>query len=196
MIEVRYAGVVVGRSSIIRELDTRGLFLGMTEPLPLGTAVDLKIDEHTVAGRVEHVSESQELARAGMRVRFSHADSAIFFGIPVEAPPEVAPPLWFSTQPAAPIAQAVVNGDGGAPQAPAPSTPSGPRRIVVDASSEKPPEGPGDEASGAAADASDADAGAPEAGPEVAADGRIPAPDPSALGAGGGARKNRRNRRR
>ena len=26
MIEVRYAGVVVGRSAIVRELDTRGLF--------------------------------------------------------------------------------------------------------------------------------------------------------------------------
>jgi hypothetical protein len=200
MIEIRYAGAVVGRSSIIRELDTRGLFLGMTEPLPLGTAVDLKIDEQIVSGRVEQVSESQDLARAGMRIRFSHPESAQLFGTPVEAPPELTPPLWFSTQPASHESR-TPNGESGgvALQVPASSAASGPRRIVVDASTEKPLAGvasdPG--APGASpADANEADSSRLETGVDEPTDARLPAPDPSALGGTGGGRKNRRNRRR
>ena len=56
---------MVGRSAIVRELDTRGLFLGITEPMPVGTPVILKIGEDSVPGKVAAVSESQELARAG-----------------------------------------------------------------------------------------------------------------------------------
>ena len=216
MIEVRYAGVVVGRSSIIRELDTRGLFLGMTEPLPLGTVVELKVDELTVPGRVELVSESQELARAGMRVRFSRPDSARLFGTPVEAPPEVAPPVWFSAPVSASERPSTGTNAGSAPQASASSMQNGPRRIVVDASSEKAPQGsPSAEGVRSPRDASDAGRTAPAGDvqkatvgdTEGAADnpvadapsGRVPASDPSALGAGvsaGGGRKNRRNRRR
>jgi hypothetical protein len=197
MIEIRYAGAVVGRSSIIRELDTRGLFLGMTEPLPLGTAVDLKIDEQIVPGRVEQVSESQELARAGMRIRFSRPESAQLFGTPVEAPPEAAPPLWFSTQPAAHESR-TLNGEAAGVTLPMPasSATSGPRRIVVDASTEKGLAGSAGDPEGSPPDANGAGGPGLEAGIDEPTDTRIPAPDPAALGGVGGGRKNRRNRRR
>src|SRR5205814_2115548 len=88
MIEVRYAGAVVGRSAIVRGLDTQGLFLGTTEPMPVGTVVTLKIGEHTVEAKVAGITESQELARAGMRVRFADPASAAWFGTPSAAPAE------------------------------------------------------------------------------------------------------------
>src|SRR4051812_23930247 len=91
MIEVRYAGAVVGRTAIVRELDTRGLFLGITEPLPVGTPVTLKIGDDSVEGKVSAVAESPELARTGMRVRFSDPSAAGLFGTPGEAAPEPEP---------------------------------------------------------------------------------------------------------
>ena len=183
MIEIRYAGVVVGRSSVVRGLDTRGLFLGVTEPLPVGTLVSLKIDDHVVPGRVETVTESQELTRAGMRVRFADPASANLFGSPSEAPPEVVP----AVTPA--IVENVAHADAGVPDAPQPLSPSGHRRIVVDASSEK--------AEADAMPASDASDDVREtSGPIPAEDGRIPAPDPSAFAGAGPGKKNRRNKRR
>lgn len=196
MIEVRYAGVVVGRSAIIRELDTRGLFLGITEPLPVGTEVLLRIGDRPgaeeVVGKVETVSESQELARAGMRVRFADARAATLFGTPSEAPPEPEPePIPVVAEPAAApaIDSAVRSGEPSASDQSASALPGGPRRIVVDASLERardtaaPPE-PTDEA-----DVSGANT--------LGDSGRIPAPDPSAFGGpGGGGKKGRRNKRR
>jgi hypothetical protein len=136
MIEVRYAGAVVGRSAIVRELDTNGLFLGITEPMPVGTPVTLKIGDQTADGKVAVVSESQELARAGMRVRFSDPASAKLFGTPTEAPaePEVvvaaAPPK--APEAAAPVAASAEDASKGT----ATRNTSGPRRIIVDASTE------------------------------------------------------------
>jgi hypothetical protein len=191
MIEVRYAGVVVGRSAIIRELDTRGLFLGITEPMPVGTSVTLRIgDRDDVAGRVEAVSESQELARAGMRVRFDDAGAASLFGTPSEAGPEVVEPAW-PNEPAAPAPVAAIAAAGSgsirvevAPTGSLGVTPSGHRRIVVDASTDKERD--------SAAPASNDDEG--DLSVPVGGDsGRIPAPDPSAFNGG---KKGRRNRRR
>ena len=87
IIEVRYAGVVVGRSSIIRELDAEGLFLGVAEPMPVGTPLVLAVDDRAVQARVELVAESQEPARSGMRVRFLEPDVARLFGTPGERSP-------------------------------------------------------------------------------------------------------------
>ena len=91
MIEVRYAGAVVGRSAIVRELDTRGLFLGVTEPMPVGTEVTLRVGEQDVTGKVAAVSESQEVAKAGMRVRLDDPASASLFGTPGQAPVDDVP---------------------------------------------------------------------------------------------------------
>jgi len=128
MIEVRYAGAVVGRTTVVRELDTRGLFLGITEPLPVGTPVTLKIGDDSVEGKVASVAESQELARAGMRVRFLDPRAAALFGTPGEAAPEAEPPPPVAKEP--PVAEA-------APLTASAPVASGPRRIVVDASTEQ-----------------------------------------------------------
>jgi len=178
MIEVRYAGAVVGRSAIVRGLDTQGLFLGITEPMPVGTIVTLKIGDQAVVAKVASVAESQELARAGMRVRFADPASASLFGTPAEStepavPFEVAPP-----RPSAP--QAVPRelsrpAPSGQAAAPIPDQLSGPRRIVVDASTES------------AAVTSEA-----EPTPSVAT--AAPANEPG--GGEGGNKKNRRNKRR
>ncbi|MBC8131494.1 MAG: hypothetical protein H7X95_00825 [Deltaproteobacteria bacterium] len=204
MIEVRYAGVVVGRTAIIRELDTRGLFLGITEPLPVGTAVVLRIGDKAgaeeVPGRVELVSEAQELSHAGMRVRFADPRAAVLFGTPVEAPPETepVPEPYRAADPVVHNAEAAASPsvrDQAAPEAAIGASPTGHRRIVVDASA--------DNARAAAAAASASAGEAPDAAESegdlsgaVGGDkDRIPAPDPSAFGGEGG-KKGRRNRRR
>jgi len=182
MIEVRYAGAVVGRSAIVRELDTRGLFLGTTEPMPVGTLVTLKVGEHAVEGKVASVAESQELARAGMRVRFADPASATLFGTPgaapePEAPPELAPVK--ASGPVQVVSQAVPQELSGAVPASGQVITSAPRRIVVDASTES--------AAVAVPVAEDVDASgqAPSAAVPV---------EPAAAGEGG--KKNRRNKRR
>lgn len=171
MIEVRYAGAVVGRTTVVRELDTRGLFLGITEPLPVGTPVTLKIGDETVDGKVSSVAESQELARAGMRVRFLDPSAAPLFGTPGEAAPEEEPPpAKASVAPeAAPISASA-------------SVPSGPRRIVVDASTEAAvPEPSATADASTAADAGDAGGGGAPSEPQSRP---------------GDHKKNKRNKRR
>ncbi len=180
MIEVRYAGAVIGRSAIVRELDTRGLFLGITEPMPVGTPVALKIGERTVLGKVAAVSEAQELARAGMRVTFSDPAEAAVFGTPVEAAYEPEPVPVPAPEPAHPPAVASADAQAARTAAPAPLADepgrnvTGPRRIVVDASSEN-----------LAGDAAHAHEGGPDevdsSGPGTTADG---------------GKKSRRNKRR
>lgn len=93
-IEVRYAGAVVGRSEAVRDLDTKGVFLGLAEPLPVGTSVALRASDRPsteeVAATVEAVFESQDLTRSGMRVRFADARAASRFGSPGDPAAEPA----------------------------------------------------------------------------------------------------------
>jgi hypothetical protein len=69
-IEVRYAGVIVGRTATVRGLDGGGAFIGIAEPLPVGTIVTLKMSDGTKEARVEEVVESAEPNVVGMRVVF------------------------------------------------------------------------------------------------------------------------------
>jgi hypothetical protein len=74
--EVRYGGVIVGRSPQIRDRDDAGAFLVFAEPLPVGTPIVIKLDEQ--GGREQHarvteVVESADASAAGMRVRFLSA---------------------------------------------------------------------------------------------------------------------------
>jgi hypothetical protein len=69
-IEVRYAGVLVGRSGAVRDLDDRGAFVTFSEPLPVGTVVTLRLGDTIKEARVDQVVESADPAAAGMRVRF------------------------------------------------------------------------------------------------------------------------------
>lgn len=190
-IEVRYAGVVVGRSAIIRELDARGLFLGMNEPLPVGTPVWLKIGDRAgaeaVPGKVEVVSESHELALAGMRVRFADPQAASLFGTPAET--ASAP---------APIASSLAAVDEDVPlplsspaplpaPLPAPSPTTDPASLA--AGSAMTPDSPT-----AGGGPMDSDLEQPPS--ERDQTGRIPAPHPDAFAGPGGGKKGRRNRRR
>src|SRR3954468_16140650 len=85
MIEVRYAGAVVGRSAVVRDADPQGLFVGVTEPMPVGTELILTIGDEAAPGKVAAVVESQELARCGMRVQFLDPDEAVLFGMALAA---------------------------------------------------------------------------------------------------------------
>jgi hypothetical protein len=189
IIEVRYAGVVVGRSSVIRELDAEGLFLGVAEPMPVGTPVVLAVDDRAVQGRVELVSESQEQARSGMRVHFLEPDVARLFGTPGErragAPSaSEGPSAMPGATPAqaagagAPPASAAAPGTGALPAAPA-------ARSVASAS--------------AAGEVAEPDDSEQATEPVSTESGPVLTTEPTGLGPGsapGGPRKNRRNRRR
>jgi len=87
MIEVRYAGAVVSRSAVVRDLDARGLFIGLAEPLPVGTEVTLGLGDDAISAKVASVSESQELTRAGMRVVLADPSSAELFRALADATP-------------------------------------------------------------------------------------------------------------
>ena len=75
-IEIRYAGVVVGRSTKVRDWDTAGAFIGFAEPLPSGTSLVLRGDGVEQAARVVEVFESADPAVAGMQVKFIGAAEA------------------------------------------------------------------------------------------------------------------------
>ena len=68
--EVRYGGVVVGRSPQVRDRTDAGAFVVFGEPLPVGTSLVLKIDDKDQHARVTEVVESADASAAGMRVRF------------------------------------------------------------------------------------------------------------------------------
>ncbi len=97
-IEVRYAGVAVGRATQVRDWTDAGAFIGFAEPLPTGTRVELRGDGVRQIARVEAVIESADPAAAGMRVRFV-TESA-----PAPAPaPQPAPVQAVVSEPAAPV---------------------------------------------------------------------------------------------
>jgi hypothetical protein len=77
VIEVRYAGVVVGRSTKVRDWNDAGAFIGFAEPLPRGTPVVLKGDGVEQPARVVEVIESADPGVAGMRVTFAEAARAV-----------------------------------------------------------------------------------------------------------------------
>jgi hypothetical protein len=87
-VEVRYAGVVVGRGAL-REVGpdaARGdavfdtalgaAFVGIADPLPVGTLITLKMGDVVREARVDDVLESAEPSAVGMRVRWGVAAPA------------------------------------------------------------------------------------------------------------------------
>jgi hypothetical protein len=100
-IEVRYAGTVVAKSALARDQDTNGFFLSVGEPMPVGTVLQLTVDQVTKYGRVEQVVESTESMQAGMRIRFVAAPAAR--PAPVAAAPA---PVAVAAAPVAPAAAA------------------------------------------------------------------------------------------
>ena len=60
-----------GRSRHAGEgLDRHGAFIGFAEPLPSGTRIELRGDNHVQAARVDQVIESADPNAAGMHVSF------------------------------------------------------------------------------------------------------------------------------
>jgi hypothetical protein len=95
-IEVRYSGVVVGRSTKVRDWDTAGAFIGFAEPLPSGTSLVLRGDGVDQAARVVEVFESADPAVAGMQVKFIGSAEA------ARPAPKPAAPAASATTAAAP----------------------------------------------------------------------------------------------
>ena len=100
MIEVRYAGVVVGRSTKVRDWNDAGAFIGFAEPLPSGTPLVLKGDGVEQPARVLEVIESADPAVAGMRVTFADvARAARSAPKPAAAPAKASPSPSPATSP-------------------------------------------------------------------------------------------------
>jgi hypothetical protein len=72
-IEIRYAGLVLGRSTTVRDAHDLGMFVGFAEPLPVGTQLTLKVGDALRDARVDEVVESADPGAAGMRVTFAAA---------------------------------------------------------------------------------------------------------------------------
>lgn len=116
-VEVRYAGVVVGRGLVLRDQGAEGSFVGIPEPLPVGTRVTLKVGETLREARVAEVFESSEASAVGMRVRW--------FDDATEARPAPAPAA------AAPVAAAPAPAPVAAAPAPAPVVEAAPAAPVA-----------------------------------------------------------------
>ena len=106
--EVRYGGVVVGRSPQVRDRTDAGAFVVFGEPLPVGTSLVLKIDEKDQHARVTEVVESADASAAGMRVRFvKPGEKAAPAPAPVATPaPASVPAAAPQPEAAAPVAAA------------------------------------------------------------------------------------------
>ena len=111
-VEVRYAGVVVGRGALVKELGADAIFVGLPDPLPVGTLVTLKIGDAVRDARVDEVVESAEVSTAGMRVRWGGAPAArpapakeqAHVAAPAPAPEPAAPQMAASSNDSAPAA--------------------------------------------------------------------------------------------
>jgi hypothetical protein len=114
--EVRYAGVVLGRATELRDASVSGAFVVLPEPLPVGTPIVLKTEEGERSARVIEVIESADPAVAGMRVRFMEGGEARAAAIVTKDPaPAVSPPSAPSAPPDPPSAP---------PEAPSAGSPS------------------------------------------------------------------------
>jgi len=115
-VEVRYAGVVVGRDAIVKDLGVASAFVGVSEPLPVGTLVTLKIGDAVHEARVDDVVESSEPTSVGMRVSWGGGarapEPAPRFVAPASAPTPVVtaaaapPPVVAAAPPPAPVVAA------------------------------------------------------------------------------------------
>ncbi|HEY5281308.1 MAG TPA: hypothetical protein VIM14_00830 [Polyangia bacterium] len=85
-LEIRYAGVVIGRAQDVRSADgdTPSFFIPIREPMPVGTVLRLRSGDRETPARVVHAVESADPATCGMQVRT--------IGEAEEVAPEFIPP--------------------------------------------------------------------------------------------------------
>jgi len=126
VIELRYAGVVIGKATVSGPIDEGGdksVFVPVPDPLPVGTKVGIKIDDRMLDGRVIAVAESTDSAKCGMKVRIGGAAAgATSASGPANAAAQSAPAAAQSV----PAAAAQSPPAAGAPSAPVPSAESAP----------------------------------------------------------------------
>lgn len=75
--EIRYAGVVVGRATELRDRREGGAFIVVPDPLPVGTRMRLTGDGTDEPVEVIAVVESADVAQSGMQVRFTSKRAAL-----------------------------------------------------------------------------------------------------------------------
>jgi hypothetical protein len=110
-VEVRYAGVVVGRGMLAKELGPDAVFVNIPEPLPVGTRLTLRIGDAVRDASVDEVVESPEPTAVGMRVHWGAASAtrpapaahAAPAAAPAPAPVEPAPAPAVASSAAAPV---------------------------------------------------------------------------------------------
>jgi hypothetical protein len=87
-VEVRYAGVIVGRGALVKELGPEAAFVNVPEPMPVGTLLTLKLGDSVRQARVEEVVEAPDPTMVGMRVRWGGAEARAAAAPAVSAAPE------------------------------------------------------------------------------------------------------------
>jgi len=69
-VEIRYAGVVIGRAQEVRSGDgDSSFFLVVREPMPVGSVLHLRTGDRETPARVVHNVESADAAATGVQVR-------------------------------------------------------------------------------------------------------------------------------
>jgi hypothetical protein len=86
-IEIRYAGVVIGRGAL--QPAGAGAFVAFADPLPVGSECELDLPSGRQRVRVERVVERGADGEPGMRVRYLGADAETA-GVPQEVEPETS----------------------------------------------------------------------------------------------------------
>ncbi len=88
-VEIRYAGVVIGRAQEVRGADDEStFFLPGKEPMPVGTVVHLRSGDRETPARVLRAVESPDPSVAGMHVRLIGEAEVVapdFIPAPVQA---------------------------------------------------------------------------------------------------------------
>ncbi|HVR02827.1 MAG TPA: hypothetical protein VMT47_11895 [Polyangia bacterium] len=122
-VEVRYAGVVVGRGALVKDLGPDAAFVGIPEPLPVGTLVTLKIGDAVREARVDDVVESSDATAVGMRVRWGGA-AETSRSAPATQPAAPAATVEHIAPAAAPALPAAAPAPAPRVEAPAPAQPA------------------------------------------------------------------------
>jgi len=187
VVEVRYAGVGIGRSTLLRDWTAVGAFIGFAEPMPTGTPLVLKGDGIEQAARVVEAIESADLAVAGMRVQFVASVKATA-PAPAPSPVSAAPAVVAAP---APVPEAVQAALPAAVEAAAPAAVETATPVAVEIAALADPETPHAEVETATAEVETA----PVAGP-ADAEGLAGAPHSTDGEAGSNAGSGKRRRRR
>jgi hypothetical protein len=109
-VEIRYAGVVIGRAQEIRggEGDS-SFFLAVRDPMPVGSVVHLRTGDRETPARVIHTVESADAAAAGIQVRLiGEAEEVATEWIPAPAPAEKARPAEDPPKTAMPVIEVAI----------------------------------------------------------------------------------------